>query len=260
MRTEFLCISVLRVASGQRVASCKSALNRPVVYSTDRSMAVVPVLVLLFVALWFILRGDLLYVLPCVIFFLCFSVFLVLRLPRLGKRELILVLFVCLFDLCLFGFVGFLFLLVSGKGCGLWLWHSLDFSLTFFLRLPRLGQRELILVLFVRLFDLCLLGFVGSLFLLGYGEGCGLWLWHSLDFSLTVFCTLSELVILSSILDLLQSPQFSFFYDVQIGKQNNLKLLFNKTILRTSVHSLCVRVSCHILQSHVFYKEIIEAV
>ena len=55
-----------------------------------------------------------------------------LRLPRLGKRELILVLFVRLFDLCLFGFVGFLFLLGSGKGCGLWLWHSLDFSLTFF--------------------------------------------------------------------------------------------------------------------------------
>ena len=44
------------------------------VYSTDRSKAVVPVLVLLFVALWFILRGDLLYVLPCVILFLCFSV------------------------------------------------------------------------------------------------------------------------------------------------------------------------------------------
>ena len=42
------------------MASCKSALILPVVYSTDRSMAVVPVLVLLFVALWFILRGDLL--------------------------------------------------------------------------------------------------------------------------------------------------------------------------------------------------------
>ena len=109
MRTEFLCVSVLRVASGPRVklASCKSALNPPVVYSTDRSKAVVPVLVLLFVALWFILRGDLLYVFPCVILFLCFSVLLVLRLPRLGKRELILVLFVRLFDLCLFGFVGF---------------------------------------------------------------------------------------------------------------------------------------------------------
>ena len=61
MRTEFLCISVLRVTSGSRVklASCKSALNPPVVYSTDRSKAVVPVLLLLFVVLWFILRGDL---------------------------------------------------------------------------------------------------------------------------------------------------------------------------------------------------------
>ena len=61
MRTEFLCISVLRVASGPRVklASCKSALNtphpphpppphthtRPVVYSSDRSKAVVLVVV-----------------------------------------------------------------------------------------------------------------------------------------------------------------------------------------------------------------------
>ena len=59
MQTDFLCISVLRVASGPRMklASCKSksALNSPVVYSTDCSKAVVPVLVLLFVALWFIL-------------------------------------------------------------------------------------------------------------------------------------------------------------------------------------------------------------
>ena len=45
------------------------------VYSTDRSKAMVPVLVLLFVALWFILRGDLFYVLPCVILFLCFCFF-----------------------------------------------------------------------------------------------------------------------------------------------------------------------------------------
>ena len=88
-------------------------LNLPVVYSTDRSKAVVPVLVLLFVALWFILRGDLFYVLNCVILFLCFSVLLALRLPRLGKRELILVLFVRLFDLCLFGFVGFVVFFVK---------------------------------------------------------------------------------------------------------------------------------------------------
>ena len=91
-------------------------------------------LVLLFVALWFILRGELFYVLPCVILFLCLSVLLALRLPRLRNRELILVLFVRLFDLCLFRFVGFLFLLVSEKGCGLWLWHSLDFFLLPFLR------------------------------------------------------------------------------------------------------------------------------
>ena len=89
MRTKFLCVSVIRVASGPRVklATCKSALNPTVVYSTDRSKAVVPVLVLLFVALWFILRGDLLYVFPCVILFLCFSVLLVLRFASLGEER-----------------------------------------------------------------------------------------------------------------------------------------------------------------------------
>ena len=95
MRTEFLCISVFRIASGPSVKldSCKSALNLPVVYCTDCSKAVVRVLILLFVALCvFFLRGYLFYVLPCVILFLYFSVLLALRLPRLGKRELILVL------------------------------------------------------------------------------------------------------------------------------------------------------------------------
>ena len=69
MRAGFLCVSVLGVASGSRVklVGCKSALNPQVVCSSDRSRAVVPVLVLLFVALWFILRGDLLNVFPCVI-------------------------------------------------------------------------------------------------------------------------------------------------------------------------------------------------
>ena len=92
------------------------------VYSTDRSKVMVPMLVLLFVALWFNQRGDLCYVLPCVILlylFLCFLVLLALQLPHLWKSELVLVLFVRLFDLHLFGFVYFLFLLVSGKGCGL---------------------------------------------------------------------------------------------------------------------------------------------
>ena len=62
MRTIFFCISVLRVASGPRVklARRKSALTpSPPPYSTRRAKAVVPVSVLPFVALWFILRGDL---------------------------------------------------------------------------------------------------------------------------------------------------------------------------------------------------------
>ena len=52
----------------------KQGISEPEFYGD-----LVPVLVLLFVALWFILRGDLLYVFPCVFLFLCFSVLLVLR-------------------------------------------------------------------------------------------------------------------------------------------------------------------------------------
>ena len=49
MRTELVCIYVLRLASRLRVklAVCKSALKPPMVYSTDRSKAVVLVLILL---------------------------------------------------------------------------------------------------------------------------------------------------------------------------------------------------------------------
>ena len=64
-----------RLSHKVELAICKSALNPPVICSTDRSKAVVPVLVLLFVALWFILRGGLLCVFPCVILFLCFQSF-----------------------------------------------------------------------------------------------------------------------------------------------------------------------------------------
>ena len=73
MQTEFLCVSVLRVASGPRVklASCKSALNPSMVYSIDRSKAVVPVLVLLFVALCFVCLSVCHFVL---VFFCPFSI------------------------------------------------------------------------------------------------------------------------------------------------------------------------------------------
>ena len=116
-----------------KLASCKSALNPTVVYCTDRSKAVVPVLVLLFVALWLILRGNFFYVLPCVILFLCFSVLLALRLPRLGKRELILVLFVRLFDLRLVWFCLFPLPLGVWEGLRSMIVALPGFSLTFFL-------------------------------------------------------------------------------------------------------------------------------
>ena len=69
------------MASGPGVglAGCGGALGPPVVCSASRSRAVVAVLVLLFVALWFVLRGDLYFVLLCVVLFLCFSVLLALR-------------------------------------------------------------------------------------------------------------------------------------------------------------------------------------
>ena len=70
MRTEFLSISVLGVASGPRVklTGCKSALN----------------------PWWFILLtvlrgGPGVSITLCCFVFLCFSVLLALRLPRLGN-------------------------------------------------------------------------------------------------------------------------------------------------------------------------------
>ena len=65
-----------------KLASCKSALNPPVVYSTGRSKAVIPVLVLLFVALWFILRVDLL----CYFVFVFFSPFSI-AITSLGEER-----------------------------------------------------------------------------------------------------------------------------------------------------------------------------
>ena len=103
-----------------KLAGCKSALNRTVIYSTDRSKAAVPVLVLLFVVLcFFSTRRFVLILTVCHFVLVFFSPFCITITPLGEERELILVLFVRLFDLCLFGFVGFLFLLVSGKGCGL---------------------------------------------------------------------------------------------------------------------------------------------
>ena len=60
MRTEFLCMSVLRVASPPLL-----------VYSTDRSKVVVPVLVLLFVALCFFFNEAICFKFCLVLFCSC---------------------------------------------------------------------------------------------------------------------------------------------------------------------------------------------
>ena len=127
MRTEIVCISVSRVASGSRMkmASFKM-LNPPpippppstllqVVDSTDQSKAVVLVLVLLFVysTKRFVLKFAFCY------FGLVFFSPLSIAITSLGEERVNLSVFVRLFDLRLFGFVCFLFLLASGKGCGL---------------------------------------------------------------------------------------------------------------------------------------------
>ena len=105
MQNEFLYCSVLRVTSGPRVtlACGKNALNPPVVYSTDRSKAVVLVLVLFFVALWFILPGDLFYAL-CNFVFVFFS-HLGIAITSLGEERASLgafrTFFFCLICACL---------------------------------------------------------------------------------------------------------------------------------------------------------------
>ena len=162
-----------------------SLINKPLVYSTDRSKAVVPVLVLLFVALWFILRGDLFYVLACVIFLLVFFRPFSIVITLLGEERANMSAFrtfvrsvlvwVDRFPLPLGVWERLRFVIVALPRpltfyfystrlfvlCLILCYSSLVFFFVFFaLRLPRLGKRELILMLFVRLFDLRLFGFV----------------------------------------------------------------------------------------------------
>ena len=73
--------------------------NLPIVYATDRSEAVVPVLFLFCVALWFILRGTSCLVLPCSLSSCFFSPFSIV-ITSLGEEGAGLCAsraFVCLF-------------------------------------------------------------------------------------------------------------------------------------------------------------------
>ena len=93
----------------------------------------VPVLVLRLVALWFILRGDFFYVLTLCYFVLVFFSPFSIVITSLGEERANLSAFRTFVRFVLVWICRFLFLLVSGKDCGLWLWHTLDFSLTFFM-------------------------------------------------------------------------------------------------------------------------------
>ena len=95
-------------------------------------------LVLLFVALWFILRGDLLYVFPCVILFLCFSPFSIAITP-LGQERANLSAFrtfvrfvlvwICRFPLPLGVCEGLRFVIVALSGLFSYLFFFFFFSL-----------------------------------------------------------------------------------------------------------------------------------
>ena len=83
-------------------------------------------LVLFFVALWFILRGDLLYVFSCVILFLCFSSPFSIAITSRGEERAILSVFrtyvrfvlvwICRFPLPLGVWEGLRFVIVALPG------------------------------------------------------------------------------------------------------------------------------------------------
>ena len=116
--------SVFRVAlgPGMGLAGCGGALGPQVVCSTGPSGTMVPVgLALCCFVVCSTGRFVLCLALCCFVlaFFGPFGIVIASLGCGWGWGRLVLVLFVRLFDLRLFGFVCFLFLLVSGKGCGL---------------------------------------------------------------------------------------------------------------------------------------------
>ena len=108
-----------------KLASCISALNPTVAYSTYRSKAVDPVLVLLFVALWYsLLLCGLFYEAICfmsylVSFFLVFFSPFSIAITSLVEERANLSAFCTFVRFVLVWICRFLPPLVSGKGCGL---------------------------------------------------------------------------------------------------------------------------------------------
>ena len=133
MRAEFLCVSVLGVASGPGVGlvGCGGALDPPPPPPPPGGLLCRPlrgggpgVSLALCCFVVYSARRFVVCLSVChfvLVFFGPFGVAIasLVGVGGAGGGGLVLVLFVRLFGLCLFGFVGFLFLLGSGKGCGL---------------------------------------------------------------------------------------------------------------------------------------------
>ena len=152
MEPSFLCIFVLKITSGAQCKDLSTAkvLSPPEIYATNRSKAVVLVIFLFCVVLWvFLLLRDISYrVLPCSLFscvfffFFVFVFFSVLFLAWGRKGWSIWFSCICLFILPVLFSVFFLFLLMSGVDCGLWLWHSSDFSVIIFTVFNKIIEKE----------------------------------------------------------------------------------------------------------------------
>ena len=97
-------------------------------FHVESCFALCPHVVFVVVVVCFVLFFVFVFLLFFFLLFFFFSVHLVLWSSRLGKRQLVSVLLRHLF--VYFSRVIFLScFLMSGVKCGLWLWHSLDFSI-----------------------------------------------------------------------------------------------------------------------------------
>ena len=113
------------------------------VYATDRSKAAVLVLFLFYTSGFVVFTTRRLMLSLTLLLGLIFIQFcLALWSSHVRKRELVYMLLVKLYVyLACVIFCLFLFLLVSEVGCGLWLWHSLDFSFNVFISARHINMK-----------------------------------------------------------------------------------------------------------------------
>ena len=169
MRTEILCISALRVASGHKVklSGRKNTLNPMMVYSTDRSKTVVPVLVLLFFCFVVYSTRRFILSLAWCYFVLVFFSPLSMAITSLGEERANLSAFRTFVRFALVWFC--LFPLSLGVWKGLWL---------VIVALPGLFSYLIFIYLFYLLFCCCCFSwhYEATIWLLKFRNGSTSWL------------------------------------------------------------------------------------